>query len=310
MVSSFFWISLFEFFYMTFQDYGPFGWVDEYHPLYAKWTGSGDHFGFMNQPKAGFVNWAVLVASIMPLIEGYSENLVETRNYKEELMSKGQKVFEEKVSMVFRNKLGFHPQDESADALWESLEPLLLVTRVDWTVFWRRLMMVVRDFPLHGERNNYEEMFNLLNGDEAIKQGSSPFYSPLDESDKQKYIQWIQSWRQELERSYAADGPSKSFSESDEIPLTTAERMRISNPKYILREHLLVEAYTKAYPTRSSIFASNRNESKDDSKIFELFDLMQNPYDEGREDQDREFFRRAPDSALIAGGTAFMSCSS
>jgi uncharacterized protein YdiU (UPF0061 family) len=31
------------------MDYGPFGWMEEYIPSFAKWTGSGAHFGFMNQ---------------------------------------------------------------------------------------------------------------------------------------------------------------------------------------------------------------------------------------------------------------------
>eukprot|EP00934_Nitzschia_sp_Nitz4_P005818 Nitzschia sp. Nitz4//NODE_657_length_7541_cov_75.275047//6296//7540//NITZ4_additional_000097-RA//1//CDS//3329532025//5808//frame0 len=45
------------------MDYGPFGWMEEYTPLFAKWTGSGDHFGFLNQPAAGFANYQVLVES-------------------------------------------------------------------------------------------------------------------------------------------------------------------------------------------------------------------------------------------------------
>jgi uncharacterized protein YdiU (UPF0061 family) len=291
----------------TRTDYGPFGWVDEYHPLAAKWTGSGDHFGFMNQPKAGFVNWAVLVASVMPIIEGYSESMEEARKYKDELMNKAQRVFEGKLSMIFRKKLGFHPLDESVDHLWESLEPIILVTRVDWTLFWRRLMMVARDFPLHAGKTNYEDMFNLLNGDELTKPGTSPFYSPLDENDKQKYIDWIRTWREELERTYATDGSSKLLSDQDSTPCSPVERMRTSNPKYILREYMLVDAYSRAYSLRSSIFGIDERQTNDESEISELFDLIQNPYDEGRDDHDRRFFRRAPDSALNAGGTAFMS---
>lgn len=35
------------------MDYGPFGFLEEYQPLFAKWTGSGQHFGFLNQINAG-----------------------------------------------------------------------------------------------------------------------------------------------------------------------------------------------------------------------------------------------------------------
>ena len=34
------------------MDYGPFGFMDKYDPAFAKWTGSGNHFAFMNQPAA------------------------------------------------------------------------------------------------------------------------------------------------------------------------------------------------------------------------------------------------------------------
>jgi len=41
--------------------------------------------------------------------------------------------------------------------------------------------------------------------------------------------------------------------------------------------------------------------------IHELFELIQNPYDEGTPEQEEKYYRRAPDKALVQGGTAFMS---
>jgi uncharacterized protein YdiU (UPF0061 family) len=32
------------------MDYGPFGFIEKYTPFWNMWKGSGDHFGFMNQP--------------------------------------------------------------------------------------------------------------------------------------------------------------------------------------------------------------------------------------------------------------------
>ena len=57
------------------MDYGPFGFMDKYDPLFARWTESGEHFGFMDQPSAGYANFAVLVSSIMPIVEGYSNTM-------------------------------------------------------------------------------------------------------------------------------------------------------------------------------------------------------------------------------------------
>ena len=62
------------------MDYGPFGFVDVYHPLAAKWTRSGEHFGFMNQPSAGYANYAVLVESLMPIINVNGGDVDEVRN--------------------------------------------------------------------------------------------------------------------------------------------------------------------------------------------------------------------------------------
>ena len=33
------------------MDYGPFGWLERYDPMFAKWTGSGEHFAFINQAR-------------------------------------------------------------------------------------------------------------------------------------------------------------------------------------------------------------------------------------------------------------------
>ena len=50
------------------MDYGPFGFLDEYDPAFAKWTGSGDHFAFANQPAAAFANWQTLASAVAPLV--------------------------------------------------------------------------------------------------------------------------------------------------------------------------------------------------------------------------------------------------
>jgi hypothetical protein len=57
---------------------------------------------------------------------------------------------------------------------------------------------------------------------------------------------------------------------------------------------MLVDAYTKAA-------------QRDEGTIHDLFALLQDPYDEGTPEQQERFYRRAPDAALKAGGTAFMS---
>mmetsp|Transcript_11399 Transcript_11399/g.16099 ORF Transcript_11399/g.16099 Transcript_11399/m.16099 type:complete len:83 (+) Transcript_11399:232-480(+) len=64
---------------------------------------------------------------------------------------------------------------------------------------------------------------------------------------------------------------------------------------------------TLCEPHSYSSSSSSSSEHGDESVIHELFDLIQNPYEEGTDEQDLKYYRRAPDHALKAGGTAFMS---
>ena len=75
---------------------------------------------------------------------------------------------------------------------------------------------------------------------------------------------------------------------------TVAERMRLANPKYVLREYMLVTAYSKAA-------------AGDMSELENLYELVQHPYDEGAEEESSDYYRRAPDEVLLEAGTAFMS---
>lgn len=214
--------------------------------------------------------------------------------------------------------MGFHPSDSSPDELWVDLETLLKETRADWTLFWRRLTTVAKHYPVQRPEAGMEteedvsSMLRVLIGQEvSIKDPSSPFYLPLDIGSKEKLFKWIQSWRKVLANSYKENGPSSVVkSDTDSHSLPPEERMRLANPKYVLREWMLVEAYSKASPSSvssSPIFMNNSNQETDDSVIHELYQLIQNPYDEGTEEQATKYYRRAPDEATIAGGTAFMS---
>jgi len=300
------------------MDYGPFGFMDEYHPLFAKWTGSGEHFGFMNQPNAGYVNFAVLVASIMPIVEGYSDSMKEAKAYETEVLKRAQGVFERKLMGVFRVKMGFHPEDGTYDQLWTELETIMAETRADWTLFWRQLFVIVKTYPVVLGDNDtdistsYGDMLVLLEGNEKAKPGSSAFYAPLDIESRAKLLKWIQSWREALVNSYGENGPSTVLIQKDITPVRPEERMRIANPKYVLREYMMVEAYIKASPStvsssRSVFKPAAAPSQSDESLIHELFELILDPCGEGTEEQDAKYYRRAPDEATKAGGTAFMT---
>jgi len=267
------------------MDYGPFGWMEEFSPLFAKWTGSGDHFGFLNQPSAGFVNYQVLVESVVPVIAAArivrtGEGTEEETSTKlvEEFMRKAQVIFNQKTEAVFNLKLGL-PEDADAGVdLWKALQILLTTSRADWTLFWRQLTYVIGDIG-DLDSSDYEAMMKELEGEKGSD--ASPFYEPLTAGKRRDWIEWIKDWREILK---ATKRPS------DEV----YEQMKINNPKFVLREWMLVEAYSAAT-------------TGDTSNTEELFDLVKCPYEEGSSKQTELYYRRAPESSIVKGGTAFMS---
>lgn len=292
------------------MDYGPFGFLDVYHPLSAKWTGSGEHFGFMNQPNAGYANLSVLVESLLPIIDA---NGGDSDVVRDEMLNKAQTIFTDTVDEVMRTKMGLDcGGDDSSDSakeaeeLWEEMEQLLKIARGDWTLFWRQLTYVAAEYsPAKSGKESggsyasdyYDGMLTMLLGDKD----TNPFYDALTTENRASLRAWIERWHVALAECY------RSASErSGDAPTPPEETMRLANPKYTLGEWMLVDAYSKADPGKSP---GNPFPAKggDYSGVHELFDLCKDPYAEGSAEQHRKYYRRAPDESLRAGGTAFMS---
>jgi uncharacterized protein YdiU (UPF0061 family) len=126
------------------------------------------------------------------------------------------------------------------------------------------------------EDTDYEAMMKQLEGGDA-----NPFYEPLTSQERKDWIEWIQEWREILK---ATKRPS------EEVYV----QMKKNNPKFVLREWILVEAYSAAATGDFSI-------------VKDLHDMCKNPYEEGTPEQTSLYYRRAPDSSVGKGGTAYMS---
>ena len=258
--------------------------MDEFTPLFAKWTGSGQHFGFLNQPSAGFANYQVLVESVAPVIAvaRRTAGVTDTEMMDKLLasfMTKAQVIFNQKLEGVFNLKLGLPEDADAGEDLWGSLQDLLATTRTDWTLFWRQLTYVMRDIQ-DLDSTEYESMLKLIEGGDSVS-NSSPFYEPLTPQQRKDWVDWIKEWRETLKITKRP---------SDEI----CKQMKINNPKFVLREWILVDAYSAAA-------------TGDFSLVEELHELCKSPYDEGTPDQIKKFYRRQPESTIAKGGTAFMS---
>jgi uncharacterized protein YdiU (UPF0061 family) len=274
------------------MDYGPFGWVEVYHPLASKWTAPSDHFGFMNQSKAGYANFVTLFDSIAPIIEVNGGNVDQIRD---EILAKAEKVFAEALIKALRCKMGLDvgPLEmvKEGDALFKEIEPLLRIARADWTLFWRQLTYVALNFSQSSFDS--DEMLKMLLGNE--NSNSYPFYDTLTSEHQTTLKSWLKKWHKALvtcHKHYLSQPTPR-------VIAPPCERMQLANPKYILREWMLVETYSKA------------NGSKyvpgDYSLIHELHELSKDPYREGSSENHEKYYRRAPDDSLRTGGTAFMS---
>lgn len=253
----------------------------------------------MNQPKAGYANFAVLVESLLPLIDANGGNVDEIRD---EMLVKAREIFSGAVDKVINSKMGVElgPPEmaKDMDTLWEEIEPLLRTARADWTLFWRQLTYVATEYsPTKNSFSDpdatldYKRMMSILLGDES----TNPFYEALTDENRATLLAWLQKWHKALICSHKH---TLTLPDSDSIP-PPEERMRQANPKFTLREWMLVDAYTKADVGK---FVPG-----DYSIVHELHNLSKDPCGEGSADFHNKYYRRAPDESLSAGGTAFMS---
>ena len=185
--------------------------------------------------------------------------------------------------------------------MWTQLEPLMRASRVDWTLLFRELTYLFRDGVVVPQlleqdntnnkpkdastttsKNSGEALFQRLLHHEHDNQ--SPFYEAPSDELHESWCRWLQQWTDALVRSQNDDNSMNAV----------FERMRTTNPKYVLREWMLVEAYQRAA-------------RGDEADLHALHELIQHPYEEGTATEQERYYRQAPEEALLAGGTAFMS---
>jgi len=285
------------------MDYGPFGYMEEYHPYFSKWTGSGEHYGFINQPMASLENYRVLVESSMVMWKFLDMDASphDLQNIQEDFIKYAFNLMSEKITQVYRIKLGFSWNDVRGDYVWKELQRLFSKYSIDWTIFWRQLYLIQKNYPITKEGHESYSVSSLMEILLSISQpNSSPFYDPPNETTKKEFSSWLNTWRHSLKTSLKCL--------PDVHGHNVTNQMRLANPKYILREWMLVDAYTKANPIRKQTNTLKTTlEKNDESMIHELYQLILNPYDEGTKEQEEKYYRRTPEEARFQGGTAHMS---
>jgi len=242
-------------------DYGPFGFIDNFDPEYQSWTGGGQHFAFLNQPAAAEKNFHMFFSALETLLSTDEKHLEELREIRNDFG----KTMESKLQEMWNQKLGL----ESLEA--ESLEDLLMLmaqTGVDYTIFFRELSHIPDEFTSL-EKSFYRE----IKGEVKLQE---------------KWLEWFNAWKQAITKN-----DTISNSEKEEL----SDKMKSINPKYTLREWILVPAYEKA-------------KEGDYSLIHELQEIMTNPYSEQSDEIASKYYKLKALEYFDMGGVSHMSCSS
>ena len=179
------------------------GYCQGFDPRFQPWIGGGEHFSFFNQPVAAEANFHMFWKAIRLLIaddpaaleqldkicDGFKQNINTT------------------IQQMWADKLGLAHYNE---ALVNELFQLMVQTKVDFTIFFRELCKIPKDWS-----------------DLKIS-----FYASIPTDLEHQWQTWLQSWNELIGGS----------GDPNEI----AEKMKRVNPKYTWREWLIAPAYQQA----------------------------------------------------------------
>ncbi|MFP7721666.1 protein adenylyltransferase SelO [Lysobacter sp. A3-1-A15] len=239
-------------------DYGPYGWIDNYDPAWTPNTTDAQHgrYRFGQQPQVAYWNLGRLAGALAPLFADPAPLQEGLQRYVVAHTSAERE--------VIAGKLGLADCRDGDVDLMQDLRGLMAQAEVDMTLFFRGLMDVDSALP------------RLASVEEA-------FYDPAK---REQHAPEFVAWLGRLVARWADD------------PLPHAERrerMRLANPRYVLRNYLAQQAIDRAH-------------DGDLGGVHELLEVMRAPYD----DQPRReaFARRRPDWARRKAGCSMLSCSS
>ncbi len=176
-------------------DYGPFQFLDGFDANHiCNHSDTSGRYAYARQPQIAYWNLFCLGQALMPLIDTQASALAALESYKQ--------TFPETMDQRMREKLGLFNAHEGDRALVEDLLQALQHDRVDYTVFWRRLSIAVRESDL--STHAFEPVRDLFLHRDMFDAWSQRYQERLGSANRQ----------------------------------STGDAMLRTNPKYILRNHL------------------------------------------------------------------------
>ena len=185
-------------------DYGPFAWMDDYHPMQC--FSQVDQFGryaFMQQPTIGEWNLCRLAECLLPLLDSDQER---AKALAQQALDAYAPAFEQRFHHGLCAKIGLvYETDQDLD-LASTLLQHMAQQACDYTLCFRRLADA-----LNNDNDGTDSVRDLF-------------------QDPSAFDHWAQDWRKRV------DAQGRHFHQ-------VQAEMRSVNPAYILRKHHVYRAY-------------------------------------------------------------------
>lgn len=257
-------------------DFGPFGFMDEFHPYYQPWTAGGEHFSFFNQPEAAQRNFDMFCTALQPLLAS-DEDAWQQLN---EIQVGFARVMHEELEKMWAAKLGLSAFDVG---LFRELVTLMMQTPVDYTIFFRELSNIPEEMGALKKSFYTDARY-------AMTSMHSAYESEPEEMDR-RWSAWLTKWKSLItDTGNGNSAPSRPLE-------AISEQMKGINPKYSLREWLLAPAYQQAVTGNYVL-------------MRELQEVMTQPYVEQSKEVEAKYYRLKPSEFYEVGGLSHLSCSS
>lgn len=215
-------------------DYGPFGFLDEYNPHHiCNHSDYEGRYSFINQPAIGLWNLHAFAITLSHLV-----SMAEQK----EILASYEKIFHAEYYDLMARKLGFERADDDTKKLTHEILDLLEQHKIDYTIFFRSLG---RDESWMNSRDPRIASDSRMTGWLERMTG---------------WLDWLKNYQETLN--------ARGISEKMRVDL-----IKNSNPKFILRNHLLQSAIEKA------------DLENDFSEVEKLQKIMQKPFAEQKENE-------------------------
>ncbi|MBB5634814.1 uncharacterized protein YdiU (UPF0061 family) [Pedobacter cryoconitis] len=240
-------------------DYGPFSFLDQYDPEFTPNTTDlpGRRYAYGRQPSIGYWNLGCLASAIAPLFQDTESLSAALEKYKT--------IYFGKYHIMMAGKLGLDEFRAGDQELIEAVEKTLTMLKADMTIFYQLLITLSPETTT----------------EEAVAAHFSPSYYELpNKVNTETLHQTINNYQLRISRNQTSSKASK-------------EIMKISNPRFILRNYLLHQAIQELEKGEQTLF-------------LKLQEAIKNPYSPAHD----EFFKLRPEWANDQPGSSTLSCSS